>query len=233
MKAIISIHDCMPETMDKIQYILEWLKERNIPPVTLLIVPGKNWTEQHLSQLKKYVQEGYTLAAHGWHHHVEPKKILHRIHALIISKNVAEHLDLDEQGILDLLNRSHQWFIQQNLPSPSLYVPPAWALGAINKQSLLKTPFKQIEVTRGLINLNSNHKPKLKTLPLTGYEADSSFRALFLTRWNQFQEKKALKKALPLRISVHPYDLNLPIAHQLEHQLSSVKSFLGYEDLIY
>ena len=43
MKAVISIHDCMPETMDKIQRILKWLKERNIPPVTLLVVPGKNW----------------------------------------------------------------------------------------------------------------------------------------------------------------------------------------------
>lgn len=233
MKAIISIHDCMPETMDKIQNILEWLKEHNVPPVTLLVVPGKNWTRQHLSQLQEYTKEGHTLAAHGWHHHTQPKKILHRIHALIISKNVAEHLDLHEQSILDLLKRSHQWFLQQKLPSPSLYVPPAWALGAIKKQSLLKTPFKQIEVTRGIIDLTSSKKPYLKTLPLTGYEADSPFRASFLVRWNQFQQKQAQAKAIPLRISIHPYDLDLPIAKQLETQLSTVESFLSYSDLIF
>ena len=53
--------------MDKIQCILKWLKERNIPPVTLLVVPGKNWTEDHLNLLKHYAHEGHTLAAHGWH----------------------------------------------------------------------------------------------------------------------------------------------------------------------
>ena len=56
MKAIVSIHDCMPETMDKIQHILQWLKDRNIPPVTILVSPGKDWTENHLQLLKEYVQ---------------------------------------------------------------------------------------------------------------------------------------------------------------------------------
>ena len=113
----------MPETMDKIQYILKWLKERNIPPATILVIPGKNWTEDHLNILKHYANEGHALAAHGWHHHTRPKKILHRIHSLIISKNVAEHLDLDRQGILEIMNLSRQWFIQNELPTPSLYVP--------------------------------------------------------------------------------------------------------------
>ena len=231
MKAIISIHDCMPETMDKIQSILKWLKERNIPPVTLLVVPGKNWTENHLSLLQEYVQEGHTLAAHGWHHHTQPKKILHRIHSLILSKEVAEHLDLNQQGIFKLLNKSYQWFIQKKLPPPTLYVPPAWALGAINKKTLSKTLYKQIEVTRGLIHLNSNKKAQLQILPLTGYEADSPFRVRFLSKWNQLQQNQAQIKSLPLRISIHPNDLDLPIAWQLNQQIKSVQTFLNYSDL--
>jgi predicted deacetylase len=231
MKAIISIHDCMPETMDKIQYILKWLKERHVPPVTILVVPGKNWSENQLSLLKQFTEEGHTLAAHGWHHHTQAKKILHRIHSLIISKDVAEHLDLNQQGILELINKSCQWFIQKQLPAPSLYVPPAWALGAINKKTLTKTSVKQIEVTRGVIHLSSSHKPKLQTLPLTGYEADSPFRVCFLSKWNQFQQRQAQNKSLPLRISIHPYDLDLPIAEQLEQQLKSVETFLNYTDL--
>ena len=210
MKAVISIHDCMPETMDKIQCILKWLKERNIPPVTLLVVPGKNWTKEHLDLLKHYTHEGHTLAAHGWHHHTQPRKILHRIHSLIISKNVAEHLDLDRQGILKLMNKSHQWFIQKELPIPSLYVPPAWALGAIDKNTLSKTSFRQIEVTRGLIHLSQNKKPHFQLLPLTGYEADSPFRVRFLSKWNQFQQSQAQAKSLPclLYTSPSPRDLS-------------------------
>lgn len=231
MKAILSIHDCMPETMDKIQHILEWLKSRNVPPGTLLVVPGKDWTEIHLNRFKQYVEEGYTLAAHGWHHHTQPKKILHRIHSLILSKQVAEHLDLNQQGIFKLLNQSYQWFIQNELPPPSLYVPPAWALGAIDKKTLSKTLYKQIEVTRGLIHLEPNKTPQFQSLPLTGYEADSPFRVHFLTKWNQFQQKQAQIKSLPLRISIHPYDLDLPIADQLEDQIKSVETFLNYGDL--
>jgi predicted deacetylase len=231
MKAIISIHDCMPETMDKIQYILKWLKERHVPPVTILVVPGKNWSENQLSLLKQFTEEGHILSAHGWYHHTQAKKILHRIHSLIISKDVAEHLDLNQQGILELINKSCQWFIQKQLPAPSLYVPPAWALGAINKKTLTKTSVKQIEVTRGVIHLSSSHKPKLQTLPLTGYEADSPFRVCFLSKWNQFQQRQAQNKSLPLRISIHPYDLDLPIAEQLEQQLKSVETFLNYTDL--
>ena len=231
MKALISIHDCMPENMDKIQHILNWLKDRNIPPVTLLVVPGKNWTENQLKLLKQYTLEGHTLAAHGWHHHTEPKKFLHRIHSLIISKNVAEHLDLNQQGILALLNKSYQWFIQNHLPTPTLYVPPAWALGSIHRKTLSKTLFKQIEVTRGLIHLAPNKQAKLQRLPLTGYEADSPFRVRFLKKWNQFQQHRAQVQSLPLRISIHPHDLDLPIADQLEQQLKNVQTFIKYSDL--
>ena len=231
MKAVISIHDCMPETMYKIQCILKWLKDRNIPPVTLLVVPGKNWTDEHLDLLKNYAHEGHILAAHGWHHHTKPRKILHRIHSLIISKNVAEHLDLDRQGILKLMEKSHQWFIQKELSSPSLYVPPAWALGSIDMNTLSKTSYRQIEVTRGLIHLSQNKKPNFQLLPLTGYEADSPFRVHFLSKWNKFQQSQAQAKSLPLRISIHPYDLDLPIVNQLEQQIESVETFLNYRDL--
>ena len=110
-------------------------------------------------------------------------------------------------------------------------MPPAWALGAVDKKILCKTLFKQIEVTRGLIHISPGKKPKLQTLPLTGYEADSTFRASFLSRWNQFQQNQAQIKSLPLRISIHPYDLELPIAEQLERQINSVETFLNYSDL--
>ena len=68
-------------------------------------------------------------------------------------KNVAEHLDLNRQGILELMNQSRQWFIQKELPPPTLYVP---AVQICTDKKIAKTSFRQIEVTRGLIHLSQN-----------------------------------------------------------------------------
>ena len=37
MKSIISIHDVMPETMDRVLKLIEWLEALKVPPSTLLV----------------------------------------------------------------------------------------------------------------------------------------------------------------------------------------------------
>jgi predicted deacetylase len=154
MKSIISIHDVMPETMDRVLKLIEWLEALEVPPSTLLVVPGKDWTEAQIKQLDSLSKKGYTLAAHGWRHKTRPRRIYHRLHSLILSRDVAEHLDLSSTEILDLIQRSKAWFLEHNLPAPDLYVPPAWALGPIRKKELSKATYQQIETTLGVIQLN-------------------------------------------------------------------------------
>ncbi len=231
MKAIISIHDVMPETIERVEIIIKKLEKFRIPPFSLLIIPGKKWTVKSLGKLRKLSESGYSLVPHGWNHKCVPRKIFHKLHSAFISKDVAEHLDLKEEAILELMVRSRNWFINQKLVPSHLYVPPAWALGQISKKNIIKAPFKQIEVTQGLIHIKKNTSIKFQKLPLSGYEATNAFRVNFLYMWNKFQEDQAKKSKLPLRISIHPSDLDLPLAKQMKTQLYNVDTFINYTDL--
>lgn len=217
----------MPHTLERVQQILDWLKVRDVPPVTLLVVPGREWSQGHIDTLRHFAQIGHPLAAHGWLHETKPRKLYHRIHAALISRNVAEHLDLNSRGVLELLIRSKNWFNEQNLTPPDFYVPPAWALGPIKKSELIQAPYKKIETTRGLIRIKEKCT-SFEPLPLTGYEADTWLRESFLRWWNTSQEKSAARKNKPLRISIHPDDLHLRVADQLEAQIEKVSEFLAY-----
>ncbi|MEO0510868.1 MAG: polysaccharide deacetylase family protein [Verrucomicrobiota bacterium] len=249
MKALVSIHDVMPHTFERVERILEWLKKQQVPPVTLLVVPGRLWQPGQIERLRVLATEGYELAAHGWLHETTPRRPYHRLHAALLSRNVAEHLDLDSSGILELLKRSRNWFSQNELPKPEFYVPPAWALGPISQNDLAQAPYQLIETTRGLIHLTrdpcsnvsakkspSSERPEprvtrsFRKLPLTGYEADTPFREFFLRRWNAAQAKSAKNNNLPLRISIHPDDLELRVANQMSRQIQSVETFLTYTD---
>lgn len=231
MTGIVSIHDLMPETMDRVETILDWLREHGRPQVTLLVVPGKPWSQKGIGRLRDLAAMGHVLAAHGWHHQTSIRRWKHQIHAMLISRNVAEHLDLDATGIIHLMQRSHDWFAKQQLPSPHLYVPPAWALGSITPDQLAALPYQQIETTRSLYQRGSANTFRKNTYPLTGYEADTPLRASFLRLWNSHQARSAQRSGRPLRISIHPDDLRLRLTDQLESQLRAVDRFIHYSAL--
>lgn len=234
--------------MDRVERILEWLKDRGVPPVTLLVVPGLPWTPGQIERLRELAATGHELAAHGWLHQTMPRRLYHRLHATLISRNVAEHLDLDSEGILQLMQRSRNWFGQNELPLPDFYVPPAWALGPISKHDLEQVPYRLIETTRGLIHLGRDTCPQtsassdkhrggpradhptlsFQKLPLTGYEADTPLRECFLRRWNAAQARAARRNKRPLRISIHPDDLDLRVADQLDEQIQATNQFQTY-----
>ncbi|HKK18644.1 MAG TPA: polysaccharide deacetylase family protein [Opitutales bacterium] len=251
MKALVSIHDVMPHTLGRVERILDWLKALEVPPVTLLVVPGRPWAPEQIDRLRDLAAAGYELAAHGWRHETAPRHLYHRLHAALISRQVAEHLDLDSRGIRQLMQRSRDWFAQNELPLPDFYVPPAWALGPISKAELAQAPYRLVETTRGLWHKaadasqrasataetepehpGKNPPPlRFQKLPLTGYEADTLAREYFLRCWNAAQARSAGRKQRPLRISIHPDDLDLRVADQMKRQIQAVETFLPYTSL--
>jgi len=228
MDALVSIHDLMPHTLDRVGRIIDWLEARGVPPATLLVVPGRPWTEREIDRIRGWSEAGHPLAGHGWLHETRPRKFVHRIHAALISRNVAEHLALDSKGVLDLIVRSREWFLRQRLPDPELYVPPAWALGPLSLRDQAAVPYRMIETTRGLLFPTGAPRPRFESLPLAGYEADTAWREGFLRRWNAHQAATSVRRGRPLRISIHPHDLELRLADQLEAQLAAVSSFSSY-----
>lgn len=221
MRSLISIHDVMPETLDRVATLVELLGAHGHCAVTLLVVPGRAWRPEQVERLAHWQRRGMELAAHGWHHEVQRiRGPYHRLHAAVISRNVAEHLALDEEGIVRLMCKAAAWFRHQQLAAPTTYVPPAWALGAIRRRRLRELPYERIEVTRGFLDTSSG---RLHPLPLAGFEADTPARAAFLRAWNGLQARRARATGRPLRVSIHPRDGELYLAVDLKGYLGSVE----------
>jgi predicted deacetylase len=228
MRALISIHDVMPETLDKVREHVGALRANGHEALTLLVVPGRTWLQEDLAQLARWQLEGLELAAHGWHHHA-PRLggPYHWLHAALISRRAAEHLALRPDAIARLMQDAGDWFSERGLQRPTTYVPPAWALGRIPPARLRELPYHRIEVTRGLLRPTDQH---LDRLPLVGFEADTPVREQFLRAWNRQQQARARRDDRPLRISIHPRDDELRLADQLHRMTGSDKQSLRYCD---
>ncbi len=231
LNALLSIHDVMPETLPITQSILEFLINRGIETVTILIVPGRNWSSKNIDKLIEMQREGYILAGHGWYHKCFlPKTIYHKLHSGLLSRMVAEHLSISREEIVKIINRSYSWFENHDLIPPDLYVPPAWAMGSISREELDRLPFRLYETLTGIYD-NTDHF--FYRLPLIGFEADTNLRVKLLKILNKCNRGLAYLLNRPLRISIHPYDQQLGLASELEELLLSNYEYINYTDINY
>lgn len=230
LTTLISVHDLMPETMPEVRRTLRLLEQQRLAPVTLLVVPGRDWTPSGIDELRALQRAGYQLAGHGWRHQAARiGGLYHRLHSLFLSRRVAEHLALDPPGIMALIQRCHAWFPDNGLEPPTLYVPPAWAMGAIPAQRLTQdSPFRLYERFDAVIDLSTGQR---RRLPLLGYEADNRLRAPVLRLWNTWNRRRAVRSELPLRIGIHPRDLDLGIADDLLRDLQRSSTPISYDAL--
>jgi len=222
--ALVSIHDVMPETLDDVAELLDMAEAHAIVPVTLLVVPGRPWRTEELMVLRRWLAAGHRLAGHGWSHRAaQPCTVHHRLHALLLSRDSAEHLSLDGADIARLMRRNHDWFGRHGLPEPDLYVPPAWALGPLPRTEL---PYRFVETLGGVRDL---HSGKRLRLPLIGFEADTGVRAGVLRAWNACAGQG--EPARPVRVAIHPRDLRLRLAGDLRRVLGGIAVARGYDEL--
>ena len=212
----LSIHDVMPTTLEPVADLIRMSQAHGWPPPTLLVVPGLEWDQAGIEQLHAWQAAGHELAGHGWRHRISGYGgLYHRLHGLCISRDVAEHLSLDADGILDLMRRCHRWFGQQGLDAPTLYVPPAWALGRLPRSRLGEQPFRRIETLGGI---NDLERGQVAFRALLGYEAGNSLQHAALVINNAINRKRAPRAGL--RIGLHPQDAQLPLAGALHQDLA-------------
>ena len=226
-RALVSIHDVMPETREQVSQILALLPQ-GPQAITLLVVPGSNWQTADLDWLHQLQQQGYPLAGHGWLHRCEPPiSLYHRLHSLLLSRRVAEHLSLSASGIEALMMQCHRWFAQQGLKTCDLYVPPAWAMGSISRAQLAAMPFRLFETLTGVFDARAQ---QMHPLPLAGFEADTLLREWFLRGVNHLNWRRACHTGQALRIGIHPHDLSLRLGHQVIPMSRAVSASLTYQD---
>jgi predicted deacetylase len=201
----------MPRTRDRVQACLTWLESRNVGPVVLLVVPDTGWDADGIEWLRALTAAGHELAGHGWRHRITGYGgLYHRLHAAFISRDVAEHLALNEAEVRDLVRRCHAWFGDAGLEAPRLYVPPAWAMGPLHRASLEDLPFEWYEDLGGYRRRDGTRLD----VPVLGFEADRAWTRPFLKAFNGLARYRARGAGL-LRIAIHPHDLWLPMSDDL------------------
>lgn len=216
---LISIHDVMPETLGRVEQLFDHIQSFGDYPVTLLIVPGRDWQPEDIQRLQSLIEKGAVLCGHGWFHKARKiSGIKHRLHSLFISRDVAEHLALKRSELIDLVEECFQWFANNHLPAPELYVPPAWAMGALNQRDLEQLPFVQYELINGIYDCRDK---KFHRNPMVGFEARDKWRIPFIRIWNFINFRRARKQGL-LRIGIHPDDHILPLARDMDLYLSRI-----------
>ncbi|MDZ7723539.1 MAG: polysaccharide deacetylase family protein [candidate division KSB1 bacterium] len=208
---------CRPPS-HKPEKLLDYLSGYGIHKVTLLVVPGKEWDRKDIMTLRSLQNQGHQLAGHGWIHHVDAcRSVYHKLHALVISRRVAEHLSLSESEIAALIRRCHHWFPDNGLQVPELYVPPAWAMGKISRQRLRELPFRCYEFLNGLYDSNPD---RFEPMPLLGFEADTRLRRSALRLNNAVNRLRSRRQTG--RIAIHPHDLDLYLRPDMDQLFSSL-----------
>jgi len=229
VRLLVSIHDVMPETLDRVRRIFDRLVAADLTPVTLLVVPGRDWTPEHLHGLRALVGDGAELAGHGWNHDVERiRGLKHALHSAFISRRAGEHLALSRFGILRLMLRNRAWFDDHDLPAPALYVPPAWAMGPVPRAFLKRLPFDLYETTGGVFDAGAD---RYHRLPMAGFETDTAFRAAVVRPFNALNRSWSRSSKKPLRLGIHPDDFELRLADDLEAMIAAGGECLSYRAL--
>lgn len=218
-RAIVSIHDVEPRTLPAVLDIVDMLRGHRVGVVTLLVVPGVEWPASDVDTIRGLAQEGCRLAGHGWVHQApRPRGLWHRVHAALLSRDQAEHLSRDREELRGLVARCHAWFTASGLPSPELYVPPAWALGRLSRADLRALPFRWYATLTGCIDA---YRGTLRPMALVGYEADNLGRKVALRMTNLMNKGLAHLGLDPLRIAIHPNDLGLRLSADIPRILDA------------
>ncbi len=213
LPAVVSIHDVMPETLGRVLELIQLLDRHGIESCDLLVVPGCDWSADQIATLRALAEGGFRLAGHGWSHRIHRRSsIYHHLHSRLLSRDVAEHLSLSADEIVELISRCASWFDEHDLPRSRLYVPPAWALGAAPPQRLAGTGFQLFETLMGVLSAPSR---RWLRLPLVGFEADTASRTLLLRALNHVNLALAHTTGQPVRVSLHPNDLRLRLRRQI------------------
>ena len=225
MKYHISIHDVSPQNLNNIKRIIDHLKNYNCKKISLLVIPGLEWNKNQIKILKNMQSNNIEIAAHGWTHNSSSiKNLYHYVHSNLFSRDCAEHLSKDRLSIINLIQDSFEWFIENKFTPPTLYVAPAWALGAIKYSDLNELPFNEYETITGVYSGN-----KLKHIALIGFEADTISRK-YILKISNFLNYQLSKLTGIIRMAIHPNDFNLLLSSDINKFLSKIdKTIYLYE----
>jgi hypothetical protein len=100
-------------------------------------------------------------------------------------------------------------------------------MGQIDKQDLEQLPFRQYETLAGVYDSGTG---AFRRTAMVGFEADTAFRALSCRIWNRLN-LRAAGTSKPIRVAIHPSDLDLLLGDDLHDFLECGGQALSYRDI--
>lgn len=101
-------------------------------------------------------------------------------------------------------------------------------MGKVSHADLKTLPYRFYETISGIYD---SQKHCFSKLPLAGFEADTALRAIFLRVYNAVNYQRAYRTHQPLRIAIHPHDLDLCLGQDLRKLLNRQIDCVSYKNL--
>jgi uncharacterized protein len=213
---IVSLHDVTSSTFPKIERQLSDLSRIGVTRTSLLVIPHYHGREEmdkdsHLcDELKKYQERGHEIVLHGWKHlskevKGQPNDLSHWFYRNLYTANEAEFLSLDYETASSLIRKGQEMFAQKNL-NPKGFIAPAWLMNNQVERALKDLGFQYTNNVSELIDFAKDRRIPTRSCVWSTRAAWRSYASL---AWNALLFHR-LQDIEPLRISLHPGDLDQP-----------------------
>lgn len=232
MNTMVSIHDASPRHQDALDAMLEFLRERGIPPVPLLVVPDFHATwplDRHpafVERLHRWREQGHELVLHGYLHRETPVPgrragALERFKRGFLTGGEGEFLALDAAGCGRRLDEGLAMWERAGLPGrPTGFVPPAWLHNDALDAELWKRGFLWTENHLGMRFSDGRTLPS----PVISWASRDVFRRIG-SRLVCPTLERAWRDRETLRIALHPHDFDWPsLVRSIDAVLSRASS---------
>ncbi len=216
---IVSLHDVSPSTFERVRCQMEELAALNVDRVSLLVIPHYhsqeriNENKEICEWLKRLQADGHEIVLHGWHHGSSKFKVRsskfspasHWFYKNIYTTGEAEFLDLDYAEASKRIADGLVIFRELNFEVKG-FIAPAWLMNTEVERAAKDHGFLYTNTISELIHLPSGRRHPARSCV---WSTRAGWRRICSRAWNVLLFDQ-LERTSPLRISLHPSDLEYP-----------------------
>lgn len=216
-RVLVSLHDVSPRHEKAVQHALDLLREFEIPPVPLLVVPdfhGQWPLDAHpafLEKLRSWQEQGHELVLHGyWHRELELDAKAggagESLKRQFLTGGEGEFLSLDAARTTERLDAGLAMWDRCGLsPRPKGFIPPAWLHNDALDAELWKRGFTWTENHAGLRYYSGAEVAN----PVISWASRDRIRRI-ASRVVCPSLERLWRKRPVMRIALHPHDFDWP-----------------------
>ncbi|MCC7518258.1 MAG: polysaccharide deacetylase family protein [Verrucomicrobiae bacterium] len=216
---IVSIHDISPFHLHAVQRQVNEMTRLGAARLSLLVIPchrDVGRLDQHpalVGWLRRWQDEGHEIVLHGWCHALpkEPAKrpfqggLRRWFYEELYTAREAEFFALDRETAFPLVQQGLSDLATHGLRAKG-FVAPAWLLNPQVEEALRAAELLYTTTRTEIVHLPSGTRIPA---PSCVWSTRTPWRRGASLAWNALLARR-LRKAEPMRIGIHPTDLNSP-----------------------